>query len=150
MFAQVYALVLQNLSLTLCFFPFSAVLRTETAPSETPLPEDTVATADEEPLSAQVPFRLLFSPRLNKPGWIAPCFTSPSTPTASSELRPLVSSCPQDPAAPWTVPDAGGVSRGSAAAAVAVTAEGTPLPADQQQVLARSICFVLFGQINSS
>ncbi|XP_010133103.1 PREDICTED: kinesin-like protein KIF17, partial [Buceros rhinoceros silvestris] len=73
----------------------AAAPRTETASNETPLPEDTVATADEEPSSAQ------------------------------------------DPAAPRTVPDTGGVSRGSAGAAVAVTAEGTPLPADQQQVLAR-------------
>lgn len=132
------------------YFLFSAALRTGTALSETPLPEDTVATADEEPSSAQVPFTLLLSPRLNKSERIAPCFTSPSTPTASSEPRPLVSSHPQDPAAPRTVPDAGSVSRGSAGAEVAGRAEGTPLPADQQQVLARSIRFVLFGQINSS
>ncbi|KAM6371409.1 kinesin-like protein KIF17 [Pluvialis apricaria] len=43
----------------------------------------------------------------------------------------------QDEAAPRPVPDAGSVSRGSAGAEVAVTAEGVSLPADQQQVLAR-------------
>ncbi|XP_071654575.1 kinesin-like protein KIF17 isoform X2 [Patagioenas fasciata] len=43
----------------------------------------------------------------------------------------------QDPAAPQTAQDAGRVSRGSAGAEVAVTAEGVSLPADQQKVLAR-------------
>uniref|UniRef100_A0A8C8B1Y3 Kinesin-like protein n=1 Tax=Otus sunia TaxID=257818 RepID=A0A8C8B1Y3_9STRI len=43
----------------------------------------------------------------------------------------------QDPAASRTVQEAGGVSRGSAGAAVAGAAEGIVLPADQQQVLAR-------------
>ncbi|XP_065506359.1 kinesin-like protein KIF17 [Caloenas nicobarica] len=43
----------------------------------------------------------------------------------------------QDPAAPQTAQDAGGASRGSAGAEVAVTAEGVSLPADQQKVLAR-------------
>ncbi|KAM6236361.1 kinesin-like protein KIF17 isoform 1-T1 [Spheniscus humboldti] len=73
----------------------AAAMRTETTPNKTPLPEDSVAAADEEPTSAQ------------------------------------------DPAAPRTVQDAGGVSRGSAGAEVAVTAEGISVPADQQQVLAR-------------
>ncbi|KAM6312943.1 kinesin-like protein KIF17 [Podargus strigoides] len=43
----------------------------------------------------------------------------------------------QDPAVPQIVQDAGDVSRGSAGAEVAVAAEGTSLPAEQQQVLAR-------------
>ncbi|XP_075376700.1 kinesin-like protein KIF17 isoform X2 [Mycteria americana] len=73
----------------------AAAMRTETTPHEMPLPEDSVAAADEEPTSGQ------------------------------------------DPAAPRTVQDAGGVSRGSAGAEVAVTAEGISMPADQQQVLAR-------------
>ncbi|KAM9630419.1 kinesin-like protein KIF17 isoform 4-T4 [Morphnus guianensis] len=73
----------------------SAAMRTETTPDKTPLPEDSVAAADEELTSAQ------------------------------------------DPAAPWTVQDTGGMSRGAAGAEVAVTAEGISLPADQQQVLAR-------------
>ncbi|KAM6191449.1 kinesin-like protein KIF17 [Sarcoramphus papa] len=73
----------------------AAARRTETTPGETPLPEDSVAAADEEPTSAQ------------------------------------------DPAAPRTVQDAGGMSGGSAGAEVAVTAEGISLPADQQRVLAR-------------
>ncbi|XP_010082286.1 PREDICTED: kinesin-like protein KIF17, partial [Pterocles gutturalis] len=73
----------------------AAALRTETTPDETPLHEDAVAAADEEPTSAQVP------------------------------------------AVPGTVQDAGGVSRGSAGAEVAVAAEGISLPADQQRVLAR-------------
>ncbi|XP_072740010.1 kinesin-like protein KIF17 isoform X1 [Ciconia boyciana] len=73
----------------------AAAMRTETPPDKTPLPEDSVAAADEEPPSGQ------------------------------------------DPAVPRTVQDAGGVSRGSAGAEVAVTAEGISMPADQQQVLAR-------------
>ncbi|KAM6045923.1 LOW QUALITY PROTEIN: kinesin-like protein KIF17 [Theristicus caerulescens] len=73
----------------------AAAMRTETTPDEPPLPEDSLAAADEEPTSAQ------------------------------------------DPAAPGTVRDAGGASRGSAGAEVAITAEGISLPADQQQVLAR-------------
>uniref|UniRef100_A0A8C3J0F6 Kinesin-like protein n=1 Tax=Calidris pygmaea TaxID=425635 RepID=A0A8C3J0F6_9CHAR len=54
-----------------------------------------------------------------------------------SELQLLVSSSPQAPAAPWPVPDADDVRRGSAGAEVAIAAEGISLPADQQQVLAR-------------
>uniref|UniRef100_A0A8B9VZH0 Kinesin-like protein n=1 Tax=Anas zonorhyncha TaxID=75864 RepID=A0A8B9VZH0_9AVES len=54
-----------------------------------------------------------------------------------SELQPFISSCPQDAAAPQTVQDTGGVSRGSAGAEVAVTMEGISVPVDQQQVLAR-------------
>ncbi|XP_074416687.1 kinesin-like protein KIF17 [Larus michahellis] len=73
----------------------AAATRTETTPDETPLPEDSVAAADEEPTSAQAP------------------------------------------GAPRAFPDAGGASRGSAGAEVAVPAEGTSLPAEQQQVLAR-------------
>lgn len=61
----------------------------------------------------------------------------------SLELQLFVSSCPQDPAAPQTVQDAGGVSRGSAGAEVAVTAEGVSLPAEQQKVLARSVTTLL-------
>uniref|UniRef100_A0A8B9BYI1 Kinesin-like protein KIF17 n=1 Tax=Anser brachyrhynchus TaxID=132585 RepID=A0A8B9BYI1_9AVES len=73
----------------------AVAMRTETAPDETPLPEDSVAAADEEPTSAK------------------------------------------DPAAPQTVQGAGGVSRGSAGAEVAVSMEGISVPVDQQQVLAR-------------
>ncbi|XP_038015506.1 kinesin-like protein KIF17 isoform X2 [Motacilla alba alba] len=43
----------------------------------------------------------------------------------------------QDPAAPGTVTDTSGVSRGSAGAVGAVTAPGISLPADQQLVLTR-------------
>ncbi|XP_049662989.1 kinesin-like protein KIF17 isoform X6 [Accipiter gentilis] len=73
----------------------AAAMRTETTPDKTPLPEDSVAAADEELTSAQ------------------------------------------DPTAPRTVQDTGGISGGTAGAEVAVTAEGISLPADQQQVLAR-------------
>ncbi|XP_009994071.1 PREDICTED: kinesin-like protein KIF17 [Chaetura pelagica] len=62
---------------------------------ETPLHEDSVAAADEEPTLAQ------------------------------------------GPAAPWAAQGAGGVSRDSAGAEVAVAAEGISVLADQQQVLAR-------------
>ncbi|XP_040389716.1 kinesin-like protein KIF17 isoform X4 [Cygnus olor] len=73
----------------------AVAMRTETAPDETSLPEDSVAAADEEPTSVK------------------------------------------DPAAPQTVQGAGGVSRGSTGAEVAVTMEGISVPVDQQQVLAR-------------
>ncbi|XP_068514652.1 kinesin-like protein KIF17 isoform X2 [Anas acuta] len=73
----------------------AVAMRTETAPDETPLPEDSVAAVDEEPVSVK------------------------------------------DAAAPQTVQDTGGVSRGSAGAEVAVTTEGISVPVDQQQVLAR-------------
>ncbi|KAM9176151.1 kinesin-like protein KIF17 [Mergus octosetaceus] len=43
----------------------------------------------------------------------------------------------KDAAAPQTVQDTGGVSRGSAGAEVPVTTEGISVPVDQQQVLAR-------------
>lgn len=60
-----------------------------------------------------------------------------------SELQPFISSCPQDAAAPQTVQDTGGVSRGSAGAEVSVTTEGISVPVDQQQVLARSVTVLL-------
>ena len=83
-------------------------------------------------------------PVLNKPKWVASCFIYPSTTHCIfSELWLLVSSCPQDPAAPPTVQDAGGMSGGSAGAEVALTAEGISLPADQQRVLARSVTTLL-------
>ncbi|KAI6073824.1 Kinesin-like protein KIF17 isoform X1 [Aix galericulata] len=91
----------------------SIAMRTETAPDETPLPEDSVAAADEEPVSVKYSCCMF------------------------SELQPFISSCPQDGAAPQTVQDTGGVSRGSAGAEVPVTTEGISVPADQQQVLAR-------------
>ncbi|XP_051493331.1 kinesin-like protein KIF17 isoform X2 [Apus apus] len=80
----------------------AAAMRTETT-DKTPLHENSVAAAAEEPMLAQVSFRLL----------------------------------PQGPAAPWAAQGAGGVSRDSAGAEVAVAAEGISVLADQQQVLAR-------------
>ncbi|XP_068271182.1 kinesin-like protein KIF17 [Nyctibius grandis] len=76
----------------------SAAMRTENTREKTPLPEDTITAADEEPMSAQ------------------------------------------DPAAPRTVQDAGGVSRESVGAE---GAEGISIPADQQlarlQMLERDV-----------
>lgn len=118
-------------------------MRTETTSEQTPLREDPVAAADEGRTSTQVPFELLL-PGLNKPEWVASLLhLSQNSHFISSELQLLVSSCPQDPAAPQTAQDAGGVSRGSAGAEVAVTAEGVSLPADQQKVLARSVMTLL-------
>lgn len=114
-------------------------MRTETTPDKTPLPEDTVTAADEEPTSAQVSVWLRYPPGQNKPKWVLSCFIYPSTHIASFQSC-LVSSCPQDPAAPRTVQD---VSRGSAGAEVAVTTEGISMPADQKQVLARSVTMLL-------
>uniref|UniRef100_A0A8B9PYE8 Kinesin-like protein n=1 Tax=Apteryx owenii TaxID=8824 RepID=A0A8B9PYE8_APTOW len=54
-----------------------------------------------------------------------------------SELQPLVSFCPQDPTEPQAAPEPGSVTRESAGAEVAVTAERISMPVDQQQVLAR-------------
>nr|XP_025971515.1 kinesin-like protein KIF17 isoform X1 [Dromaius novaehollandiae] len=71
-----------------------AVMRTETTPGETPLPEDPVVSADE-PTSAK------------------------------------------DPTEPQAAQDTGSMSRESAGAEVAVTAERISVPVDQQQVLAR-------------
>uniref|UniRef100_A0A8V5H734 Uncharacterized protein n=1 Tax=Melopsittacus undulatus TaxID=13146 RepID=A0A8V5H734_MELUD len=107
-------------------------LLTETASGEPPLPKDTVAAVDEEPAPVQVRLRLLLT-RLNKPEWVMPMLWC----LLFSEMQLLVSSCPQDPAAPQTVQDTGGVSRRSAATGMAVTAEGMALSVDQQQVLAR-------------
>ncbi|XP_025923169.1 kinesin-like protein KIF17 [Apteryx rowi] len=73
----------------------AAVMRTETTPAETPLPEDSAVAADEEPTSAK------------------------------------------DPTKPQAAPEPGSVTRESAGAEVAVTAERISMPVDQQQVLAR-------------
>lgn len=58
-------------------------MRTETTPDKTPLPEDSVAAADEELTSAQVPFRLLYHSGYNKPEWVKLCFIYPGTRIAS-------------------------------------------------------------------
>lgn len=98
------------------------------------MPKDTVAAVDEGPASVQVPLKLLLLTRLNKPEWVMPMLWC----SLFSEMQLLVSSCPQDLAAPQAVQDTGDVSR-SAGTGLAVTAEGMALPADQQQVLARSV-----------
>ncbi|KAM4646725.1 LOW QUALITY PROTEIN: kinesin-like protein KIF17 [Amazona ochrocephala] len=66
--------------------------------------------------------------------------TAPDEPPLLKDTLAAVDEEPasvQDPEAPQAVQDTGGVSRRSAGAEVAVTAEGMALPADQQQVLAR-------------
>ncbi|XP_065552756.1 kinesin-like protein KIF17 isoform X5 [Lathamus discolor] len=68
--------------------------------------------------------------------------TAPDEPPLPKDTVAAVDKEPasvQDSAAPQAVQDTSGVSRRSPATGVAVTAEGMALPADQQQVLARSV-----------
>lgn len=73
-----YAELITYLNCGYLFFYSSVAMRTETAPDETPLPEDSVAAVDEEPVSVKVPFRPFLPPGLNMPKWVASRLVSPS------------------------------------------------------------------------